>query len=82
MYEKWLGTRSVIPTKAGIQATFLWIPACTGKTIVTRMSHDFADAKLFTAQYTSVYVSWGTLPTAARAQKDELLEVTTTVPHG
>ena len=27
-------TRSVIPAKAGFQATFLWIPAFAGKTIV------------------------------------------------
>jgi hypothetical protein len=31
-----LDTRSVIPAKAGIQATFFWIPAFAGKTIVAR----------------------------------------------
>jgi hypothetical protein len=36
----WLDTRSVIPAKAGIQLTLLWIPACAGKTIVREgMSH-------------------------------------------
>ncbi len=31
-----LDTRSVIPAKAGIQLTLLWIPAYAGKTIVGR----------------------------------------------
>ena len=34
--RKWLDTRSVIPAKAWIQPTLLWIPACAGKTIVWR----------------------------------------------
>jgi hypothetical protein len=32
----WLDTRSVIPAKAGIQQTFLWIPAYAGKTVTGR----------------------------------------------
>ena len=28
VFRKWLDTPSVIPAKAGIQLTFLWIPAC------------------------------------------------------
>jgi len=34
--HKWLDTQSVFPAQAGIQLTFLWIPACAGKTIVGR----------------------------------------------
>jgi hypothetical protein len=34
--REWLETRSVIPAKAGIQLTLLWIPAFAGKTIAGR----------------------------------------------
>ena len=54
--RKWLDTRSVIPAKAGIQLTLLWIPACAGKTIVGRKCRirlRRTDVKLFTRRYTS-----------------------------
>ncbi len=34
--RKWVDTRSVIPAKAGIQITLLWIPAFAGKTMLGR----------------------------------------------
>ena len=49
---KWLDTRFVIPAKAGIQPTLLWIPACAGMTIVGRECRTIADVELFTTQYT------------------------------
>ena len=48
-----LGTRSVIPAKAGIQSPHLWVPAFAGKTVAGEgMSPNLANVKLSTRQYT------------------------------
>ena len=48
----WRDTLSVIPAKAGIQLTLLWIPASAGKTIVGKECRTISPIKQFTRQST------------------------------
>ena len=57
MTRKWHDTQSVVPAKAGTQSTLLWIPLPRKGQKDDRgegMSHNFADVKLRTRQYTRV----------------------------
>ena len=56
MFRKWPYTQTVVPAKAGIQVTLLWIPAFAGKTIEgreCRIRLRRNDVNLFARQYTS-----------------------------